>query len=106
MFVRSPTVGEQVCVRYENEPEALFRVVPASTPSTLSPPPANHLATIFAGVKAAYPQTSWSFLDMQVMPPGPPPPPHLPSPLRRQTEPKTKKRKWLVVIRPRRAVAD
>ena len=29
LFVRSPTVGEQVCVRYENEPEALFRVVPA-----------------------------------------------------------------------------
>ena len=29
MFVRSPTVGEQVCVRYENEPEALFTVVPA-----------------------------------------------------------------------------
>jgi hypothetical protein len=36
MFVRSPTIGEQVCVRYENEPEALrscpqalFRVVPA-----------------------------------------------------------------------------
>jgi hypothetical protein len=42
-------------------------------------PPAHHLATIFAGVKAAYPQTSWSFLDMQVMTPCPPPhtfPPH------------------------------
>ena len=78
--MRSPTVGEQVCVRYENEPEALFRVVPASTPSPLPPPQSlprlltlprspqelcatNRLAVIFAGVKAAYPQTSWSFLD-------------------------------------------
>jgi hypothetical protein len=24
-----PTAGEQVCVRFENEPEALFTVVPA-----------------------------------------------------------------------------
>jgi hypothetical protein len=26
---RPPTVGEQLCVRFENEPEALFTVVPA-----------------------------------------------------------------------------